>query len=113
MAKLVLPSTALIDFAKDAGLSKCKLKIIPNGVRPCNNKAPNEDIVRDIKQKWNINTEKDFCFLSLSSSREIKNLDCLVEGFAKAKQKENNLKLLLACEKRLNYPKFKTKSPRN
>ncbi len=106
--KLVIPSTALIDFAKDTVLKGNKLKVIPNGVKPTTKKS-NDYLVREIREKWQINEEKDMCLLSLSSTREIKNLHCLVDGFAKAKQKVDNLKLLLACAKKLNYTKLMQK----
>lgn len=94
--KHVLPSTALIDFAIEAGTNSNKIKVIPNGLEPVKIKN-NQELINQFRKRWDIDDKKDFCLLSFSSLRAIKNLDCLVEGFAKAQQ-IGNLKLFLTCE---------------
>lgn len=95
--KHILPSTALIDFAREAGINPDKIRIIPNGIEPIKIKR-NKEAVTQLKEKWNLASRKDLCLLSLSSTRPIKNLDCLVDGFAEAQRHIGNLKLFLTCE---------------
>lgn len=98
----VLPSRALLGFALEAGTPKKNITIIPNGIPV----GPDYDFEQD-SPGYPFKPECDTAdlrqgdglnILSLSSAREIKNLDALIEAFALVKPKLGSSKLLLACD---------------
>jgi len=100
--KHVLPSTALIDFASNAGTHSSKIEVIPNGVKPRNTKLSNKKLINQLRKEWDIDERKTLSLLCLSSTRPVKNLSRLIEGFAQAQQQIGNLKLFLTCEDKTN-----------
>ena len=101
IAMHVLPSEAMIGHALRAGTSKRKITVIPNGI------PLEEDYDFEKEQSLNAqssesrnidaNSGDGINILSLSSGRDIKNLDALIEAFARIKHRMGNSKLLLAC----------------
>lgn len=88
-------SEEMLKLAIDAGSSKDKVRLIPNGLKSVD-KNVNEYIKHSIIEKYNIKDE-DVCYLSLSGHRPIKGLTYLVDAFSETSKRYGNLKLFLAA----------------
>ena len=97
----IVPSQAMVQYAADTGSDQSIIQVIPNGI-PVDSENDfevdgechswmSQDVDVDSGQSDGIN------ILSLSSARNIKNLDALIEAFALAQHELDRSKLLLAC----------------
>ena len=100
----VLPSRAITKYAVDAGTAENRIVIIPNGV-PIDFDCDFEEhadggtshMIPDISVS---DPSAGLNFLSLSSTRDIKNLDMLIESFALAKPDLGDSKMFLTSQGR-------------
>ena len=97
----IVPSQAMVQYAADTGSDQSIIHVIPNGI-PVDNEndfevdeASHSQISQDLEV--DSNRSDGINILSLSSARNIKNLDTLVEAFSLARHELDNSKLLLAC----------------
>ena len=100
IAMHVLPSKAMVGHAIRAGSSENNTVVIPHGIpldddynfeKDLSSSSPGPGSKADLDLGGGLN------ILSLSSAREIKNLDVLVEAFSRVKDKIADSRLLLAC----------------
>ena len=97
----VLPSEAMVGHAIRAGTSENDTVVIPHGIplgddydfekdtSPSSPSPSFNGVGRNLASGFNI--------LSLSSAREVKNLDVLVEAFSRVRDRIKDSRLLLAC----------------
>ena len=91
----VLVSRAMIDFAVDAGTARDKIKVIPNGI-PYNGEynfeeQPDHVFYSIERDNFELRCSDGINVLCLSSGREMKNLDALVEAFYLARHELGRL----------------------
>ncbi len=97
----VLPSKAMIGYAIQAGTAKEKTAVIPNGIPVEDDHDFEKDGTVSSHGSRSLDLELSdndgINILSLSSGREIKNLDALIEAFSRVRHRMGSSKLLLAC----------------
>ena len=102
IAAHVLPSQAMVDHAIKEGIQESKLIVIPNGV-PIGDDYDFEDHSENhcsipASDRLQLSRTDGINIMSLSSGRPIKNLETLVEAYAKARERLGRSKLILACQ---------------
>ena len=97
----VLPSEAMIVHARQAGTAKEKTAVIPNGIPVEDDHDFEKDAIVSSHDPRSLGLELSagdgINILSLSSGREIKNLDALIEAFSRIRHRMGSSKLFLAC----------------
>ena len=97
----VLPSEAMIEHAVRAGTAKEKTAVIPNGIPIEDDHDFEKGATASSHGSQSLDLELSdgdgINILSLSSGREIKNLDALVEAFSRVRHRMGRSKLVLAC----------------
>ncbi len=99
IAMHVLPSKAIVEHAMRAGSPQKNMIIIPNGVPLDDDYDFEKDAVFSPPSLhgMDLSDGEGFNILSLSSGREIKNLDALIEAFSRVRHRMGKSRLLLAC----------------
>ena len=101
ISRHVVVSNAMSRYARESGTDEERIVVIPNGI-PLEDEHNFEDDMRsspsadgpthmDLRRSHGIN------IISLSSGREIKNLDTLIKAFSMASQHMGDSRLFLAC----------------
>lgn len=90
-----VPSYAMVRFCREINIPNEKIIVIPNAVSDEIECVADKVAIEKIKKQYNLE-KGDFVILSLSSSRKVKGMEYLIEGFSKACKINRNLKLLIA-----------------
>ena len=101
ISKHAVVSQTMRDYAIASGSDEHRIEIIPNGV-PLEDERNFEDAMDfnpsvDVPSEMGLRRSNGINILSLSSGREIKNLDTLIEAFSVVSQYMGDSKLFLAC----------------
>ena len=92
--KHVVVSDAMIKYALDAGSSKDKIAVIPNGIPPKENVS--EEKVNEVREIYGISPDEKI-LLTFSGMRPIKGLDYLITAMPMILKEHPESRLIMAC----------------
>ena len=93
----VVVSNAMVKYASDAGSSKDKITMIPDGIPPKKNVSIEK--INEVIKKYKIATDEKI-LLTLSGMRPIKGLEYLLRAMPKVLKENQNTRLIMACKGR-------------